>query len=108
VAGQVAQLAAACSACAMFREEAPPVFVGHSWGGWIAIMAAARGPVACAGLVLTGCGPLVEHYAAHITPARMRRLGSQSAANTHRWRRSSEGRVRPRTAAATGRAGTGR
>ena len=70
VDGQIEELAAC------LREAATPplTLIGHSWGAWLGILLAGRHPQLVAKLVLIGCSPLEERYAAAILETRLARL----------------------------------
>lgn len=73
VAGQVAELIDVIE-----KQGTPPVvLVGFSWGAWLSLMVAAQYPAHVAKLILIGCGPFEEHFAASALEARLSRLEEQ-------------------------------
>jgi len=56
------------------RGDPPVVLIGHSWGGFLSFIAAARFPALVKKLVLVGSGPFEEKYASNIAPDRLNRL----------------------------------
>ncbi|MCC7564830.1 MAG: alpha/beta hydrolase [Methanomicrobiaceae archaeon] len=68
--GQVQELAG------VLEEHAacPATLVGHSWGAWLAFIAAARYPALAAKVVLIGSGPFEERYAPLVQNTRLSRL----------------------------------
>jgi pimeloyl-ACP methyl ester carboxylesterase len=68
--GQIRELRAVLAA-----RAAPPVtLVGFSWGAWLALLCASRNPDLVGKLILVGCGPLEEQYAADLQNIRLARL----------------------------------
>lgn len=51
--------------------QTPVTLIGHSWGAWLAALAAARYPDCAANVVLVGCPPLADSYVNDITARRM-------------------------------------
>ena len=57
------------------RDSMPPVtLVGFSWGAFLSWMVAARYPALVKKLILIGCPPFEDQYAAAITRTRLERL----------------------------------
>lgn len=73
VAGQIAELKAAITTAG----NPPVVLIGFSWGAWLSLMVAAKYPKFVDKLILIGCGPLEEHFAAHALETRLSRLGEE-------------------------------
>ncbi|WP_428568569.1 MAG: alpha/beta fold hydrolase [Solidesulfovibrio sp. DCME] len=74
VDGQIEELAACLGAAAT-----PPVAcVGHSWGAWLGVLVAARYPELVCQLILVGCAPFTERYAAGLTRKRLERLAPEA------------------------------
>ncbi|KIC07750.1 hypothetical protein RA19_21695 [Leisingera sp. ANG-M1] len=70
VAGQIRELKQQLeTACA-----GPAILIGFSWGAWLACLLAAQHPELVSRLVLIGCPPFAEEYAAGIGAARQARL----------------------------------
>lgn len=61
----------------MIHCEAPVVLIGHSWGAWLAYMAAAKYPKLVSKLVLVGSGPFEANYASEIESTRLERLSTE-------------------------------
>jgi len=77
VAGQVKELFNA-----IVNHGAPPVvLIGFSWGAWLSLMVAAQYPSQVAKLILVGCGPFEEHFAASALEARLSRLEEQESSD---------------------------
>ena len=70
VDGQIEELAA----CLREAAALPATLIGHSWGAWLGILLAGRHPQLVARLVLVGCPPLEQRYAAAILETRLARL----------------------------------
>lgn len=58
----------------------PVTLVGHSWGAWLAMLYTARHPEIVKELVLVGCAPFEDKYAAQITARRLNRLSEPEQA----------------------------
>ena len=58
----------------------PIVFLGHSWGAWLAMMYAARYPQDVKALILVGTPPLEDKYVSCIMDRRMANLTTNEAA----------------------------
>jgi pimeloyl-ACP methyl ester carboxylesterase len=72
VGGQVAELARQIE-----RQADPPVLlIGHSWGAWLAALAAAEHPGLVRKLILVGSGAFDEMYVPMLRARRMERLTS--------------------------------
>ncbi len=58
------------------EPDSPPpvVLIGHSWGAWLAMLAARRAPERVGRLVLVGCPPLRDGF--DVDAARQRRFGA--------------------------------
>jgi pimeloyl-ACP methyl ester carboxylesterase len=54
--------------------QTPVILIGFSWGAYLSWLTAARYPALVKKLVLVGCPPFEEQYAAAITQTRMKRL----------------------------------
>jgi pimeloyl-ACP methyl ester carboxylesterase len=54
--------------------DLPVILIGHSWGGFLGFIAAARFPALVKKLILVGSGPFEEKYADNIAPDRLTRL----------------------------------
>ncbi len=52
----------------------PITLIGHSWGAWLSVILAANYPTIVKNLVLIGCPPFEEQYAATIQETRLSRL----------------------------------
>ena len=48
--------------------------VGHSWGGWLSVLCAAKYPRKVASLVLVGCAPFEDRYVPKILENRLGKL----------------------------------
>lgn len=62
------------------RARLPVTLVGHSWGAWLAVIAAARYPDIAARLILVGAGPFDEIWVPAMDEARRARLGAAGLA----------------------------
>jgi pimeloyl-ACP methyl ester carboxylesterase len=72
VGGQVSELARTIE-----RQAGPPVvLIGHSWGAWLAALAAAEYPALVRKLILVGSGAFEEKYVPTLRARRMERLTS--------------------------------
>ncbi len=80
VDGQVEELVATIAA----HASAPVRLVGHSWGAWLAMMAAARHPGAVARLILVSSGVFEDRYAREMTGAILDRLSPKDRAEHDR------------------------
>jgi len=58
------------------RGDLPLTLIGHSWGAWLSYMLAARFPACVRKLILVGCGPFTEEYAAAVQATRLSRLSA--------------------------------
>jgi pimeloyl-ACP methyl ester carboxylesterase len=76
VEGQITELFSLLEAVC----EPPITLIGHSWGAWLACLAAARRPDIAGKLILVGSGPFEERWAADIAHTRMRRLTADERA----------------------------
>lgn len=56
---------------------APLVWIGHSWGAWLALLAAARYPDGPRRLVLVDAGPLTDGYAPQLLRRRLDNLSPE-------------------------------
>lgn len=56
---------------------APVILIGHSWGAWLAAIAAAKYPGLVGKIILIGCGPLTEKYAAQISVRRQKNMSDE-------------------------------
>ena len=52
----------------------PVILVGFSWGAWLVILTAVKYPDLISKLILIGCGPLEQKYAADVFETRLNRL----------------------------------
>lgn len=52
----------------------PLFFIGHSWGGWLCILYAARYPELVKKVIMIGAPPFEENYAPQVTESRISRL----------------------------------
>lgn len=77
VAGQIAELINVIEN----QGTSPVVLVGFSWGAWLSLMVAAQHPAHVAKLILIGCGPFEEHFAASALEARLSRLEEQESSD---------------------------
>lgn len=55
----------------------PIALIGHSWGGWLALLAASCYPFLVERVILVGCPPLEESYGENIHERRMKRLSKE-------------------------------
>lgn len=62
------------STLAGYGADASTTIAGHSWGAWLAAIYASRHPEHVHTLVLIGCPPLEQRYAAQINSRRMDNL----------------------------------
>lgn len=58
----------------------PVSLVGHSWGAWLAALAAARYPELVQRVILVGCPPLTDRYVPEIAARRLQGLPAEDAA----------------------------
>jgi len=56
------------------NADLPVTLIGFSWGAWLSFITAARYPKDIKKLILVGCGPFEQEYAARITMERINRL----------------------------------
>lgn len=56
------------------HAQTPAVLIGHSWGAWLSLLAAARHPELCGKLILVSSPPLAESYAGRLQTHRLDRL----------------------------------
>jgi pimeloyl-ACP methyl ester carboxylesterase len=56
------------------NADLPVTLIGFSWGAWLSFITAARYPEDVKKLILVGCGPFEQEYAARITMERINRL----------------------------------
>jgi pimeloyl-ACP methyl ester carboxylesterase len=68
--GQVSELRDILEA----HARLPAVLIGWSWGAWLGYILAARHPALVGKLILVGCPPFEQQYAAEIEATRMSRL----------------------------------
>jgi pimeloyl-ACP methyl ester carboxylesterase len=68
--GQVRELREVLEA----RASLPATLIGWSWGAWLGYLLAARFPALVGKLILVGCPPFDQQYAAQIEATRMSRL----------------------------------
>lgn len=80
VDGLVGELLAAVET----HGEPPVVLIGHSWGAWLAFIAAARYPELVRKLILVGSGPFEQRYADGILFTRLGRLRGSDEAEAKR------------------------
>ena len=80
IAGQVEELRQ------MLERHAhtPVTLIGHSWGALLALLFAAEHPSLIQRLILVGCPPLEDRYAAAITTTRLARLPPDQRAEAQR------------------------
>lgn len=64
--------------------ELPIVLIGHSWGAWLAFLAATEKPDLVSHLVLVGSAPFEAHYAKNIEKTRMARLDTNDLTKLER------------------------
>jgi pimeloyl-ACP methyl ester carboxylesterase len=76
IAGLVEELRAAVEA----HCERPAILIGHSWGAWLVLIAAAEHPEIARKLILVGSGPFEQRYADGIMDTRLSRLRGAEAA----------------------------
>jgi len=56
------------------HSRAPAVLIGHSWGAWLSLLAAARYPELAGKLILVSCPAFAESYTTHLQTRRLERL----------------------------------
>jgi pimeloyl-ACP methyl ester carboxylesterase len=73
--GQVDELARTLEA----HATTPAVLVGHSWGAWLSLIAAARRPQVAAKIILVSAGPFDSQYVEDLHRTRLARLSTAEA-----------------------------
>jgi pimeloyl-ACP methyl ester carboxylesterase len=59
------------------HADLPVALIGWSWGAWLGYLLAARYPALVSKLILVGCPPFEQRYAAQIEATRMSRLSEE-------------------------------
>lgn len=62
------------------QRNRPIVWVGYSWGAWLAMLTAARYPALCERLILVSSGPFEVSYVKKLRETRMGRLSDRERA----------------------------
>lgn len=60
--------------------DLPVSLIGFSWGAWLSFLLAAHYPMFVEKLILVGCGPFEQKYAAEIRETRLKRLSDEEKA----------------------------
>lgn len=67
-----------------YASAGPLVWVGHSWGAWLGLLAAAKYPAGIRRLVLVDAGPLTDGYAPQLLRRRLENLSPENRGSFRR------------------------